>query len=127
MQKYQFTRVAAPDTTAKNLSNMESSALFKLSDHIVYADNSVVSKTIIKKETGTITLFAFDKGQGLSPHIAPFDALVQVVDGSCVFSIGETKYPMTTGDCLILPAGVVHAVESVTPFKMLLTMIKIAK
>lgn len=127
MQKYQFTRVAVQDTAPQNLHKMENSALFRLSDHIVYADHSVVSKTIIKKETGTITLFAFDKGQGLSPHIAPFDALVQVVDGSCVFSIGETKYPMTNGDCIILPAGIVHAVESVTPFKMLLTMIKVAK
>ncbi len=105
---------------------METSILFKLADHIVYADNSVVSKTIIKKETGTITLFAFDKGQGLSPHIAPFDALVQVVDGECVFFIGEEKNAMQTGDCIILPAGIVHSVESVTPFKMLLTMIKIA-
>lgn len=105
---------------------METSILFKLADHIVYADNSVVSKTIIKKETGTITLFAFDKGQGLSPHIAPFDALVQVVDGECVFFIGEQKNEMKTGDCIILPAGIVHSVESVIPFKMLLTMIKIA-
>ena len=106
---------------------MDTTTLFRLADHIVYADNSVVSKTIIKKETGTITLFAFDKGQGLSPHIAPFDALVQVVDGECVFMIGEGKYAMQTGDCIILPAGIVHAVESVTRFKMLLTMIKIAE
>ena len=105
---------------------METSILFRLSDHIVYAENSVVSKTIIKKETGTITLFAFDKGQGLSPHVAPFDALVQVVDGECLFLIGEEKNNMVTGDCIILPAGIVHSVESVTPFKMLLTMIKIS-
>jgi len=104
---------------------MEVSKLFRLADHIVYGDNSVVSKTIIKKETGTVTLFAFDKGQGLSPHIAPFDALVQVVDGKCIFTIGDDKNDMECGDCIILPAGVVHAVESVTPFKMLLTMIKI--
>lgn len=105
---------------------METSVLFRLSDHIVYADNSVVSKTIIKKESGTITLFAFDKGQGLSSHVAPFDALVQVVDGECIFSIAENKFRMHAGDCLILPTGIVHSVESVTPFKMLLTMIKIA-
>lgn len=105
---------------------MESSNLFRLADHIVYADNSVVSKTIIKKETGTVTLFAFDKGQGLSPHIAPFDAMVQIVDGECVFQIGEHKNQMQTGDCIILPSGIVHSVDSVTPFKMLLTMIKIS-
>jgi quercetin dioxygenase-like cupin family protein len=105
---------------------MEVSTLFRLSDHIVYAGNSVVSKTIIKKETGNITLFAFDKGQGLSPHVAPFDALVQIVDGECIFTIGEEKNKMQTGDCIILPSGIVHAVESLTSFKMLLTMIKIA-
>ena len=104
---------------------METSTLFRLADHIVYSENSVVSKTIVKKQTGTITLFAFDKGQGLSPHVAPFDALVQVVDGECIFSVAENKNNMMTGDCIILPAGIVHAVESVTPFKMLLTMIKI--
>jgi len=104
---------------------METSKLFRLSDHVVYSDNSVVSKTIIKKDSGTITLFAFDKGQGLSPHVAPFDALVQVVDGECIFTIGEVKYEMKTGDCIILPTGITHSVESVTPFKMLLTMIKI--
>lgn len=103
---------------------MNPSTLFKLSDNIVYAENSVVSKTIIKKETGTITLFAFDKGQGLSPHIAPFDALVQIVDGECNFIVGGDTNNMQSGDCIILPAGVTHAVESVTPFKMLLTMIK---
>jgi quercetin dioxygenase-like cupin family protein len=106
---------------------METSKLFRLQENIVYADNSVVSKTIIKKEPGTVTLFAFDKGQGLSPHVAPFDALVQIVDGDCVFSIKDQKFLMKSGDCLILPAGEVHAVESVTKFKMLLTMIKIAK
>ena len=106
---------------------MESSKLFRLADAVVYAENSVVSKTIIKKETGTITLFAFDKGQGLSPHVAPFDALVQIVDGNCEFFISDIKYPMASGDCIILPAGEVHSVEAMTAFKMLLTMIKIPK
>ena len=110
----------------KKSNLMEKSKLFRLSDQIGYADNSVVSKTIIKKETGTVTLFAFDKGQGLSPHIAPFDALVQIVDGECSFQIGEQKNQMKAGDCVILPAGIVHSVDSVTPFKMLLTMIKIS-
>jgi len=106
---------------------MENSKIFRLSDNIVYAENSVVSKTIIKKDTGTVTLFAFDKGQGLSPHVAPFDAMVQIVDGECDFFIKEQKYPLKTGDCIILPAGEVHSVESDSPFKMLLTMIKAPK
>lgn len=106
---------------------METSKIFRLPDNIVYAENSVVSKTIIKKDTGTVTLFAFDKGQGLSQHVAPFDALVQIVDGECDFFISEQKYPMKYGDCVILPAGEVHSVESVSQFKMLLTMIKVAR
>lgn len=106
---------------------METSKLFRMDEDIAYAESSVVSKTIIKKETGTVTLFAFDKGQGLSPHVAPFDALVQIIDGECEFFISNNKYPMRTGDCIILPAGQVHSVEAILPFKMLLTMIKIPK
>lgn len=106
---------------------METSKLFRMAENIVYAENSVVSKTIIKKDSGTVTLFAFDKGQGLSPHVAPFDALVQIIDGECDFDISNNKFSMVTGDCIILPAGEVHSVEATLPFKMLLTMIKISK
>lgn len=105
---------------------MEPAIIFNLANDITYSKDAVVSKTIIKKSVGTVTLFAFDAGQGLSPHIAPFDALVQVLDGACSFSIEEAKYEMTLGDCIILPAGKVHAVEALVPFKMLLTMIKAA-
>ena len=105
---------------------METGILFKLVSDIDYSKDAVVSKTIIKKTTGTVTLFAFDAGQGLSPHVAPFDALVQILDGACSFSIEETKHQMSSGDCIILPAGKTHAVEALKPFKMLLTMIKIA-
>ena len=94
---------------------------------IDYAKDAVVSKTIIKKSAGTITLFAFDAGQGLSPHVAPFDALVQILDGVCTFSIEGTQFQMISGDCIILPAGKIHAVEALKPFKMLLTMIKIGE
>ena len=104
---------------------METGKLFNMNTDIAYSKDAVVSKTIIKKSSGTITLFAFDAGQGLSPHVAPFDALVQIVDGACSFSIEENKFPMGAGDCLILPAGKIHAVEAVKPFKMLLTMIKV--
>lgn len=105
---------------------METGILFKLVTDIAYSKDAVVSKTIIKKTTGTVTLFAFDAGQGLSPHVAPFDALVQILDGECSFSIEETKHQMGPGDCIILPADKTHAVEALKPFKMLLTMIKIA-
>jgi quercetin dioxygenase-like cupin family protein len=108
------------------LINMNNNKVFQLNTNIEYSSGSVVSKTIIKKASGTVTLFSFDKGQGLSPHVAPFDALVQVIDGECSFTVGTEKNSMKTGDCIILPAGEVHAVESVTAFKMLLTMIKSA-
>jgi quercetin dioxygenase-like cupin family protein len=104
---------------------METGILFNLARDIEYSKDAVVSRTIIKKATGTVTLFAFDAGQGLSPHVAPFDALVQILDGECSFLIGETIYLMHAGDCIILPAGKIHAVETVVPFKMLLTMIKV--
>jgi len=104
---------------------MDTGKLFNLAKDVDYSKDAVVSKTIIKKTTGTVTLFAFDEGQGLSPHVAPFDALVQILDGQCSFSIEEYKYSMVKDDCMILPAGKIHAVEAVKPFKMLLTMIKI--
>jgi quercetin dioxygenase-like cupin family protein len=104
---------------------MENGIVFNLSADIEYSKNAVVSKTIIKKNTGTVTMFAFDGGQGLSPHVAPFDALVQILDGECTFSIEDFQYTMKQGDCIILPAGKIHAVESVERFKMLLTMIRI--
>jgi len=104
---------------------METGILFNLANDVNYSKDAVVSKTIIKKPTGTVTLFAFDEGQGLSPHVAPFDALVQILDGECSFSIEETKHQMILGDCIILPADKIHAVEATKPFKMLLTMIKI--
>lgn len=104
---------------------METGILFNLVNDINYSKDAVVSKTIIKKSSGTITLFAFDEGQGLSPHVAPFDALVQILDGECCFSIEETKNTMIAGDSIILPAGKIHSVEATRPFKMLLTMIKI--
>lgn len=104
---------------------METGILFRLAEDIAYSKDAVVSRTIIKKATGTVTLFAFDAGQGLSPHVAPFDALVQILDGECSFSIEETIHLMCAGDCIILPSGKIHAVEALKPFKMLLTMIKI--
>ena len=104
---------------------METGILFRLSEDIEYSKDAVVSRTIIKKTTGTVTLFAFDAGQGLSPHVAPFDALVQILDGECTFLIEDTKHVMRIGDCIILPAGKIHAVEALMPFKMLLTMIKL--
>jgi quercetin dioxygenase-like cupin family protein len=85
---------------------------------------SVVSRTLVKKPTGTITLFAFDQGQALSEHTAPFEALVQVLEGEAEISIGGTPYRVKGGEAILLPAGIPHGVNAVAPFKMLLTMIR---
>lgn len=91
---------------------------------VAYAPGSVVSKQIIKKDTGNVTLFAFDKGEGLSEHTAPFDAMVQVLDGKVEILIGGQPYVLQTGESIIMPAGISHALKAVEQFKMLLTMIK---
>jgi len=103
---------------------MEKGKQFNVASGIEYAEGAVVSKTIIKEPTGTITLFAFDKGQGLSPHTAPFDALVQVVEGKATITIGDERAELGTGEAIILPSNITHAVEATESFKMLLTMIK---
>ncbi len=91
---------------------------------IAYAPGAVVSKQIIKRETGNVTLFAFDKGEGLSEHTAPFDAMVQIVDGKAEILIGGQPYVLVAGESIIMPAGIPHALKAVEQFKMLLTMIK---
>lgn len=96
----------------------------KISNLIDYQDGSVVSREIIRKETGTVTLFAFDRGQGLSEHTAPFDAMVQVIDGEAEITISGEKHRLVAGEMIIMPAEKPHAVMAVKPFKMLLTMIR---
>ena len=97
---------------------------FNLEQFITYADGSVVSKTLHKRETGNLTLFAFDKGQGLSEHTAPFDAVVYILDGEAQIKIGGTPQNITKGEMLLMPANISHALTAVTPFKMLLVMIR---
>ena len=103
---------------------MEKGKQFNVASGIEYAEGAVVSKTIIKEPTGTITLFAFDKGQGLSPHTAPFDALIQVIEGKVTITVGDERAEMEAGEAIILPANITHAVGATESFKMLLTMIK---
>lgn len=90
-----------------------------------YGKDSVVSREIIKKELGTVTLFAFDKGQGLSEHSAPFDALVQILDGEAEITISGKKNIVKKGEMIIMAANDPHALQAInSPFKMMLTMIK---
>ncbi len=95
-----------------------------LLDMVVYQKDAVVSKTMIKKKTGTVTLFAFDEGQGLSEHTAPFDALVQVLDGEVEIKIAGQPFNLKTGEIIVMPANKSHALKAVKAFKMLLTMIR---
>ncbi|MEN7973910.1 MAG: cupin domain-containing protein [Verrucomicrobiota bacterium] len=99
-----------------------------LKDEIAYADGAVISKTLLKKETGNITLFSFDKGQGLSEHTSPFDAVVQVVEGQGAFIIDGEMKTAKEGEMIIMPANIPHDVQAAEqPFKMLLTMIRSEK
>jgi len=95
-----------------------------LADMVDYQEGSVVSQTIIKKKTGTVTLFAFDQGEGLSEHTAPFDAMVQVIDGEVEIKISGKPFILKQGDMIIMPADEPHALTAVKRFKMLLTMIR---
>lgn len=95
-----------------------------LADHIQYAAGAVVSKTLIKRQNGTVTLFAFDTGQELSEHTTPFDAMVEVLDGTARWRIGGVDVAVRASEFVMLPANVPHAVVAETPFKMLLTMIR---
>jgi quercetin dioxygenase-like cupin family protein len=95
-----------------------------LVDMVEYQKDAVVSKTIIEKKTGTVTLFAFYFGQGLSEHTAPFDALVQVLDGEVEIKISGKPFQLKQGEMIIMPANEPHALKAVSNFKMLLTMIR---
>ncbi len=97
---------------------------FHLSDHIVYAEGSVISKTLIDKGIGNITLFSFDKGQGLSEHTSPFDAVVYIIDGAAKITISEKVVQVKTGEMIIMPANIPHSLTAEERFKMVLTMIR---
>jgi len=89
-----------------------------------YQKDSIVSRTLIDKNTGTVTFFAFDKGQGLSEHTAPFDALVYLLDGEAEINISGKPFSLKQGEMIIMPANEPHALKAVKQFKMILTMIK---
>ena len=110
-----------PDIVAGALPPAQAVALATLLDTV---PGSVVSRTLVKRRTGTVTLFSFDVGQGLSEHTAPFDALVLVLSGSVELTIGGVKVPARVGEAVVMPANVPHAVHAPEPFKMLLTMIR---
>ncbi|NCO94189.1 MAG: cupin domain-containing protein [Armatimonadetes bacterium CG_4_10_14_3_um_filter_66_18] len=95
-----------------------------LMDLVAYQEGTVVSKTLLSKQTGTVTLFAFDKGQGLSEHTAPFDAMVCVLDGVVEITLGGEPVTVSQGEMIVMPANVPHALSAREPFKMMLVMIR---
>lgn len=97
---------------------------FVFNNEINYSDGGIVSMRVLEKSTGNVSLFAFDKGQKLSEHTAPFDAMIQIVEGEAEILIGGEPNKMKEGDVIIMPANIPHAVNSITRFKMVLTMIK---
>jgi quercetin dioxygenase-like cupin family protein len=112
-----------PNEQQSNASALTAKVL-KLIDLIGYQEGAVVSRTIIDKKTGTLTLFAFDAGQGLSEHTAPFDALVYVLDGEVEVTISGKAFHLKEGEMIIMPASEPHALKAVKRFKMLLAMIR---
>ena len=97
---------------------------FNISDGVSYSIGSVVSKTLLKKNVGNITLFSFDEGQGLTEHTSPFDAVVYILDGKAEIIIGKEPKTVMAGEMIIMPAGIPHALNAVERFKMLLIMIR---
>ncbi|MBW8323273.1 MAG: cupin domain-containing protein [Prolixibacteraceae bacterium] len=98
--------------------------VLNLEEMVEYSSGGVISKQVLKSQSGNITLFSFDKGQGLTEHTAPFDAIVQVLDGEAQITIGGNPNLVRKGESIIMPANVSHALQAVEQFKMLLTMIK---
>ncbi|NLV19972.1 MAG: cupin domain-containing protein [Bacteroidetes bacterium] len=105
-------------------NEFEKGTKFSYAASIPYADKSVVSKHVLKKETGNISLMSFDKGEGLSEHTSPYDAVVQIVDGKAGIIINGVSNILETGDTIIMPANTPHSVKAVEKFKMVLTLIR---
>ena len=108
----------------KKAEEIKKGTPFNLAENVTYAIGSVVSKTLLKKDTGNITLFSFGKGQGLSEHTSPYDAVVYILDGKAEITIGGDPHMVEAGQMLIMPADVPHALHAAEQFKMLLIMIR---
>lgn len=106
------------------INEFEKSRIFSFSDSVDYSDGGIVSKTVLKKQSGNISLFSFAKGESLSEHTAPFDALLMVVDGTGEVIIGGNPYVLESGQSIIMPANIPHSVNAKEKFKMVLVMIR---
>ncbi len=105
-------------------TEMSAAECFQVDELVSYQEGAVVSRTLLKRSAGTVTVFAFAEGQGLSEHTSPFDALVHVLEGHAEITIAGKQLAGAAGQCVLLPANEPHAVKATTRFKMLLTMIR---
>ena len=106
------------------MSTIEKGKVFKATEVIEYTDGGVVSKEFIHSNAGSVTVFSFDAGQGLSEHTAPFDALIQVIDGVMQLTVEGRTFNIKAGETFIIPSGAHHSVKAVERFKMMITMIR---
>lgn len=104
--------------------NTEPDGTFRSKDLVEYQNGSIVSRIVIKSSGGSVTVFAFDAGEELSEHTVPFDALVNVLDGTAEIRIADSTHDVQSGESIVLPANVPHAVRAVRPVKMLLSMVR---
>ena len=107
-----------------NKGEMPRAEVVRLTDLVNYQEGAVVSRTIVKRATGTVTLFAFDDGQGLSEHSAAFDAVAHLLEGEAEITVAGEPLRTTAGDAVLLPANQPHSLKALSRFKMLLTMIR---
>jgi quercetin dioxygenase-like cupin family protein len=107
-----------------NKREMPIAEVVRVTDLVNYQDGAVVSRTLITRATGTITLFAFDEGQGLSEHTAPFDAVAHVLEGQAEIVVSGKPLRTTAGEAVLMPANQPHSLKALTRFKLLLTMIR---
>jgi quercetin dioxygenase-like cupin family protein len=108
----------------KEQPTVKSAEVMKLADIVSYQEGAIVSREVVSKGAGTVTVFAFDAGQGLSEHTAPFDALVYLLDGEAQVSISGKPMQLKSGDMVVMPANKSHALKATTRFKMILTMVR---
>ena len=107
-----------------NMAKVEKGIVFTSNSVIDYAEGGVVSKELVHSNAGSVTLFSFDAGQGLSEHTAPFDAFIQVVDGKMELTVENVKHVISAGESFIIPSGAPHSVNAPERFKMIITMIR---
>lgn len=108
----------------KKENNNNQLSIYKLINEIEYQSSSIVSKQILKKENGNLTLFAFGENEELTKHTSPYEAFVQIIEGEMLIEIGEGKFNLQSGDVILMPADIPHGLKALTNVKMLLTMIK---